>query len=804
MAGKIDTETLGVADSQALVDTPFVAAPGVIPPAGSPELKQSAETTGAQANALRDATANTGPGAEGEETPEGAQEGEETPIDKMLKDIDALLTKAETAGVTAATGVQGVDLESEEEEDDDDEEEAATKAAATALALRRWRENSRNRLKKGRAPRKFVDSNLSPEAHQAIWSKLEKAKTRVQVDAAFKASPKAKPARPAFHHNADAIVAHYSPLIAAALGKLYSADAISAAIKAAEAVKGGAKKDATHAPPGLRESQNPTAASCGNCMMFRPDGSKHPGGEGGTCWGYGEWPVDALQLCDSWDRSQERKATKAAEPDPVAAAAAKALEAASTSPKALESALRELYGDGFLQGAHDAAAAAHGSILASLTDIAAQPDAAYWDAWVPGYGEAAALVADGGMADLLANGSITIQGMTDTSIERIGNTISDGLSKGDSYEATAKALEDVTGSRAEVIANTEMNRAMTTASVQTYEAAGIEEVEWLAEADACPECEANADASPYPLDGGEEPPAHPSCFPAGTLVTAEGVRGSTARWFDGELIEIITNAGCLLAVTPNHPILTSEGWVAAGELAEGSNVISGECLELIGALVDPHNYDTPTLIEKVAVALGGTGAVSSVSVPTSPEDFHGDGAGSEISVVRTDSLLRYGYDGALIEPDCEELLGWGCSKLADLAGVGALDLLIERMSPATSCHVCGRSVRNALLPSSARLLQTVSSSNVADRDVAFMQSAGEGLAVGAELASELLDRFPGDVILDPVVSVRRYPFAGHVYNLQTVSGWYIANGILAHNCRCALAPVVNLDVPADEAPAEEE
>ena len=447
MSGKIDADTLGIADSQELVTTPYAPLPGVIPPNGSEEQKQAAQHTEQVARDLRSAT--TGKPTEGtDEEPEGAEEGteesaEETPIEKMLKDIDALLMKAETAGVTAATGVQGVDLESEEEEDDDDEEEAATKAAATALALRRWRENSRNRLKKGRAPRKFVDPSLSPEAHNEIWSKLEKAKTRVQVDAAFKASPKAKPARPAFHHNADAIVEHYSPVIAAALGKLFSASAVKAAYNAA-----------------AKSSTN---------------------------------------------------VAKAAEPDPVAAAAIKSLEAASASPKALEATLRELYGDGFLQGAHDAAAAAHSSILASLTDIAAQPDAAYWDAWTPGYGEAAALTANGGMADLLSNGGITIQGMTDTSIERIGNAISEGLSKGDSYEATAKALEDVTGSRAEVIANTEMNRAMTTASVETYKDAGVTEVEWLAEADACPICEENADASPYPLDGGEEPPAHPSC-----------------------------------------------------------------------------------------------------------------------------------------------------------------------------------------------------------------------------------------------------------------------------------------------------
>jgi len=38
------------------------------------------------------------------------------------------------------------------------------------------------------------------------------------------------------------------------------------------------------------------------------------------------------------------------------------------------------------------------------------------------------------------------------------------------------------------------------------------------------------------------------------------------------------------------------------------------------------------------------------------------------------------------------------------------------------------------------------------------------------------------------VRVVRHPFAGHVFNLDTVGGWYIGNGIVTHNCRCAVIP----------------
>jgi hypothetical protein len=38
--------------------------------------------------------------------------------------------------------------------------------------------------------------------------------------------------------------------------------------------------------------------------------------------------------------------------------------------------------------------------------------------------------------------------------------------------------------------------------------------------------------------------------------------------------------------------------------------------------------------------------------------------------------------------------------------------------------------------------------------------------------------------------VKGEPFVGHVFNLQTEGGWYLANSIITHNCRCDLLPVL--------------
>lgn len=698
MAGQIDPETYGPSDQQKPVDTPFSPAPGVVPPQGSPEQKAAAEHTAQNARDLQAATAGgsavgaPGEGEQEEEAEGAAEDGSEDGLTaKMVvpgwQDILALLDEAEAAkgvdnlggpgvtrglsnpttvtggtdGITVQTGIHGEDLL--DDDDDDDEEEDAAKEALVALAVRRWRDNSRNRLRKGRAPRRFVDPNLPAAVHDQVWAKLATASTRAEVDAAFDEVGRPKPlaaaraavkaGRPPFHSQADRIVEHYSPLIASALGKVFSQGQLEDAIRAAEATKvakslrsgmvsldlpqgtlpsvpggvadqhitivffgkdaseetfeavcGRVQEVAARTPPlggtiGGVGSIPPSAASDGKVPVFAvphvagldglraaleefnesehtdfkphitlayvdqgdvqwleecdvPDTpvvfnglSVHRGGEvrtfpfsGGpppnlraaenslarckncclfnhpVCVKYGDWPVKPDQTCDGWELAIDDQVQKAAGEDPAKAAAIKSLQSAGVSVTDLQKVMEGLYGDAMLQGAHDAAAAAGGTVAASLKDVV--PPAGYWDAWTPGYGAAAVKAADGGMRAMLEQADLTIQGLTDTSIDRIGTAISEGLASGDSVQTVGKDIRDVLEdpARAETIANTEYARSMTTASMDTYRENGVQEKEWLAEGDACPECEENEAASPLPLDEewpNGDVPAHPDC-----------------------------------------------------------------------------------------------------------------------------------------------------------------------------------------------------------------------------------------------------------------------------------------------------
>jgi hypothetical protein len=145
-----------------------------------------------------------------------------------------------------------------------------------------------------------------------------------------------------------------------------------------------------------------------------------------------------------------------------------------------------------------------------------------WSTWTPG-NVAAALVAHprGGFARILDKRVSTLTNLDATSLDRIGTQLSDALLEGLAPADLAKRIiadvENVitSPSRALTIATTEMNSAMSIASMDTYRENGVEQVEWIG-LEACDYCQDNIDASPLPVGeefptGDTEPPGHANC-----------------------------------------------------------------------------------------------------------------------------------------------------------------------------------------------------------------------------------------------------------------------------------------------------
>lgn len=181
---------------------------------------------------------------------------------------------------------------------------------------------------------------------------------------------------------------------------------------------------------------------------------------------------------------------------------------------ALTSALTGAYGDAWTVGALAGADQTGATVVAGLDGVSV-PDNwdRYWDAWQPGNLDAAVKLTGSGFADLLNQADVTIQGVAGTTLDRFGSILADGVANGLSVDDIASNLGaylDDPG-RAFTIADTEVARAVTSASLDQYLAQGVVSVAWLDSPGACPICVDNAAAGPYPLADFPDLPAHPEC-----------------------------------------------------------------------------------------------------------------------------------------------------------------------------------------------------------------------------------------------------------------------------------------------------
>jgi len=301
------------------------------------------------------------------------------------------------------------------------------------------------------------------------------------------------------------------------------------------------------------------------------------------------------------------------------------------------------------------------------------------------------------------------------------------------------------------------------------------------------------------------PLGHQNCVLPGAVVSGPRALASTTRWFTGEVIDLHTSYGRHLAVTPNHPILTPDGWVPAGRLHKGSYVIARAGSDRPPLAGRPDDHQVPALIEDVAQTLGGALPVNTVRVPTAPEDFHGDGSGSKVHVVRTNGLLWDHVETSRAQSNHKGRLmlrSLGPVRMEPLPRRGSLSALLDWARTTSDRLMGGSHIGRVLLGGAGRHHQPVGFDLVAPRHTCGIETTIDGAAGDAVATGDGVDGFPTDIPLDDdlcafvgetewdvVVRVGRREYSGHVYNLQTATGWYVANDILTHNCRCARVPV---------------
>lgn len=251
------------------------------------------------------------------------------------------------------------------------------------------------------------------------------------------------------------------------------------------------------------------------------------------------WTVD-LQVADHYAPLLSPALTGRLNPDAVAAAWLHAraagpvdvadarhwLAARGVQPvdAALGGVLTDLWTEGYAVGLRSAAQQLPPRVVAKAVG-GTVTTAVDWGSWSPGDVNAARriITEDGmhvGLQRLLAAKGITIKSLGQKSLDDLARVLADGIEEGMSPQQLAKAIRgrlDVPA-RAHMIAVTEMSRAVSAATLDSYRERGVKATEWFTAEDdrVCVICDGNAAAGAVGLgylypSGDVMPPAHPNC-----------------------------------------------------------------------------------------------------------------------------------------------------------------------------------------------------------------------------------------------------------------------------------------------------
>lgn len=296
-----------------------------------------------------------------------------------------------------------------------------------------------------------------------------------------------------------------------------------------------------------------------------------------------------------------------------------------------------------------------------------------------------------------------------------------------------------------------------------------------------------------------------ACLVPDQRVTARGPTQATMRPYEGEVVRIQTATGNEVTVTPNHPILTRQGWLAAGAIQAGSEVAQHAGVDAGTAGED--DVQVPTPIREVFRAL------QEVGLPTTFAgtrlDFHGDGMESDVQVVRADRLLRDALpqrdaqlrlvaalemDGAFPPHRHVRPLGRALEADALRFATGArgqparLEQRIQSRGLLTQLGGQRVEALAGLVAGKARQHHVVREATwvgvplVTDGQPRRLEGGAESRGATVDFGGKQGDVLPRQITFVQVMHVERTRFAGHVFNLTTEDGWIVADGIVTHNC----------------------
>ena len=431
-------------------------------------------------------------------------------------------------------------------------------------------------------------------------------------------------------------------------------------------------------------------------------------------------------------------------------------------------------------------------------------------------------------------------------VHGLTNALINGIARGYGPVKTAREMANGFGmglDRAILIARTETIRSYRTATTEQYRRSGavtgFRRLVW--KPTACMSC-LMRDGEFFDVD--EELTDHPAgkAELPGNLIESSSPLAFETINYKGDVVVIRTASGKFLSVTPQHPILTDRGWVAAKFIKVGDNVLSHSLSDRASSSNRPDKNHIPTVVEKIP---GAFNMFRLGRVPSASKNLYSQWEDGEVEVIFANRFLWNSYNATFKQQIKKKLFGIGdigripfntlsnFTKMfirkffaySPLLGVSNSGFLFSGsslglkqpvslgLSSASNIIINKNSLDNLsgntklLSNSLLRNSRLVESDNIGFRHNEFVPNISgqfdafnlrnfgfipkepisleiirQGLSRSVPLSSSNLAIISSNVVFDSIIDVGVRFFSGHVYSLQTKEEWYSSNNIISHNC----------------------
>lgn len=302
----------------------------------------------------------------------------------------------------------------------------------------------------------------------------------------------------------------------------------------------------------------------------------------------------------------------------------------------------------------------------------------------------------------------------------------------------------------------------------------------------------------YPGDPFAPPELVYNCFVGETSAyTNCEIERSYSHEYKGELIEIETSCGVKFTCTPNHPILTLDGWVSAASLHNGDDLLVTKVGNRLGFGRNCNVKHVLPCMKTFHDSFKGSGLVSRDS--TLSVNFHGDIPTSEVEIITKKRFLSDNRN-----PGISERIKKFLFELSYKAFACKCPFMKHfwRIGFSTFSFICGKGKSFPFFWGRFGHSQKHGLRPIALFNPGGVQPLNDNVAGNIQIISNCLDGFTGIVLADNIISVNKCSGCTHVYNLQTENGYYFVNTIItksagkrngfaaiSHNCRCTLTYV---------------